>query len=131
MPTPQSALTEPASLVYQSISFEIVLSGWLMNAGWEVFSPMIDHGSKTDIVISDGPNFYRIQVKSVDPDHENRVYDSQWENSRVDYVIFASRCGNWGYIAPAYLGSRKINHPEHIRFHQNVRNFAKAFEQVA
>jgi len=130
MPTPQSSLTERASLAYQSISFEMVLSGWLMNAGWEVYTPLIDHGAKTDIVISDGQSFYKIQVKSIAPKHESKAYRCQWENTNIDYVIFASRCGNWGYVAPAYRGSRRVNHSQHFRFHQNVKSFAKAFAKM-
>jgi hypothetical protein len=38
----------------------------LMQDGWQVFSPILDHGHQTDLLISDGPNYYRMQIKTVE-----------------------------------------------------------------
>lgn len=39
--------------------------------------PMIDHGMKTDVLIADGNNFYRIQIKSVSTNDESLKVDNQ------------------------------------------------------
>ena len=64
--------TPPSSAIkhYKSLSYETLAASWLVNDGWDVFMPMIDHGQKTDIVISDGFEFYRIQIKSVETNDE-------------------------------------------------------------
>ena len=49
----------------KNTAYEIRLVSWLMHDGWQVFLPILDHGHSTDILISDGPNYYRIQVKTV------------------------------------------------------------------
>ncbi len=48
-----------------------------MQDGWQVFVPMLDHGNKTDILISDGPNYYRIQVKTVDSSGEDHIIENK------------------------------------------------------
>ncbi|MFM2588183.1 hypothetical protein [Vibrio sp. TBV020] len=112
---------------YKSISYETLLASWLLQDGWEVFMPMIDHGMKTDVLISDGNKFYRIQVKSVECLDEKTFVSAQWQSTKIDYVIYFSRCANWGYITPPFEGRRRVNHREHIRFHQHPENFRKAF----
>jgi hypothetical protein len=93
--------------------------------------PMIDHSQKTDVVISDGSAFYRIQVKSVESNDEAIVVENKWGDVSSDYVIYFSRTGNWGYIAQPFSQQKKrLNAPEHIRFHQHQKNFVKAFEQI-
>ncbi|WP_180797727.1 hypothetical protein, partial [Vibrio parahaemolyticus] len=118
MPVRTLHTSSEAKKHYKSISYETLLASWLLQDGWEVFMPMIDHGMKTDVLISDGNKFYRIQVKSVECFDENTVVTDQWQNVQIDYVIYFSRCSNWGYIAPPFRGKRKVNHPEHVRFHQ-------------
>lgn len=115
---------------YINISYETLLASWLLQDGWDVFMPMIDHGSKTDVLISDGKNYYRIQVKSLESNDETtRVYE-QWHGVDIDYVVYFTKSGNWGYIAPPFSGKRAVNHAEHVRFHQHPANFAKAFKRV-
>ena len=93
--------------------------------------PMIDHGQKTDVVISDGSTFYRIQVKSIESNDESIVVENKWGHVNIDYVVYFSRNGNWGYIArPFSQRKKRLNSPEHIRFHQHPKNFMKAFGQI-
>ena len=127
MPVKTLHTSSEAKKYYKSISYETLLASWLLQDGWEVFMPMIDHGMKTDVLVSDGNKFYRIQVKSVECFDENTVVTEQWQNTQIDYVIYFSRCSNWGYIAPPFKGKRRVNHPEHVRFHQHPKNFLKAF----
>ncbi|MFC3151778.1 hypothetical protein ACFOEK_12130 [Litoribrevibacter euphylliae] len=115
---------------YKSISYETLCASWLLSAGWEVFMPMIDHGMKTDVLISDGNKFYRIQVKSVESYKEDVRVTSSWEHAEIDYVIYFSRLSNWGFICPPFKGSRKLNNREHLRFHQESRNFIKVFNNA-
>ncbi|PLW69524.1 hypothetical protein C0039_07565 [Pseudohalioglobus lutimaris] len=113
---------------YKSISYETLAASWLLNDGWETYLPLVDHGMKTDLIIADGNNFYRIQIKSVDTNDECFVVDNKWSKSAIDYVVFFSRQGDWGYITPPFPeDQRKLNSPGHIRFHQHPKNFTKAF----
>jgi hypothetical protein len=92
---------------------------------------MIDHGLKTDVVISDGDRFYRIQVKSIDSHDENMVVVNKWGNANIDYVIYFSKTGNWGYVIRPFRQNRKrLNSAEHIRFHKDPKNFVKAFTLI-
>ena len=50
----------------KNVSYENQVTVWLMQDGWQVFRPVLDDGHSTDILVSDGPNFYRVQVKTVD-----------------------------------------------------------------
>lgn len=50
----------------KNTSYESTVVSWLMHDGWQVFLPILDNGHQTDILISDGPNYYRIQVKTVE-----------------------------------------------------------------
>ena len=120
----------PAQKTYKSISYETLLASWFLQDGWEVFMPLIDHGMKTDVLISDGTRFYRIQVKSVETLEDDISVESQWGDVDINYVVYFSRIGNWGYIAPPFRGRRKLNHPEHLRFHQHPKNFIKMFDRA-
>ena len=115
---------------YKSISYETLLASWLLQDGWEVFMPMIDHGMKTDVLISDGVEFYRIQVKSLECSDENTIVTEQWHGANIDYVIYFSRCARWGYIALPFKGKRRVNHSGHLRFHQDPVNFCKVFKRA-
>ncbi|MEZ9420749.1 hypothetical protein BCT04_01395 [Vibrio breoganii] len=115
---------------YKSISYETLLASWLLQDSWEVFMPMIDHGMKTDVLVSDGIKFYRIQVKSLNCIDENTIVSEQWQDVEIDFVIYFSRCANWGYIAPPFKGRRPVNHSQHVRFHQHPENFRKAFNRA-
>ncbi|MET4694974.1 hypothetical protein V5J35_000585 [Endozoicomonas sp. NE40] len=113
----------------KNMSFEKTLVGWLMADGWQVFIPVLDNGHCTDILISDGPNFYRIQVKTV-ADNSSQVVYNQWLDKEVDVVVYFARTSNWGVIAPAFEEKkRSLDHPEHRKFVQSRKNFLKEFHQ--
>jgi hypothetical protein len=78
MPVKNSCPKSQSLQHYKNISYETLAASWLLNDGWDVFMPMIDHGLKTDFVISDGDTFYRIQVKSIVSDYESTVVENKW-----------------------------------------------------
>ena len=113
---------------YKSISYETLAASWLLNDGWETYLPLVDHGMKTDLLIADGNNFYRIQIKSVNSNDESFVVENRWNDAAIDYVVFFSRQGDWGYITPPFREKcRKLISRGHVRFHQHQKNFTKAF----
>ncbi|KIO36316.1 group I intron-associated PD-(D/E)XK endonuclease [Shewanella sp. cp20] len=130
MPIKQTQAKPETAKFYKSISFETLAASWFQMDGWEVFLPMADHGSKTDLVISDGSSFYRIQVKSLDTHKENVIVQSQWDGVDIDYVLFFSRYGQWGYITQPFTGKVKLNQKGHLRFHQNGKNFNRMFARI-
>jgi hypothetical protein len=131
MPVIDTHINERALAAYKQISFESLVAAWLMSDGWEVLIPAIDHGKKTDLVIADGSSYYRIQVKSVESSDEATIVENKWKGSKIDYVIYFSRSGVWGYITPAFQQCRKhLNSSDHIRFHNNQINFLKAFKKI-
>lgn len=74
---------------------------------------------KTDLLVSDGNNFYRIQVKTVESHDESHVVGNKWGDTKIDYVIYFSRTENWGYILKPFNQRRKrLNSAGSIRFHQ-------------
>jgi len=127
-------LTETKPGTHQTLintSFESMVVSWFMQDGWQVFLPILDNGHQTDILISDGPNYYRIQVKTVEASGEDHVVHNQWENSNVDVVLFFARNSNWGVVAPAFEDQKRpMNHPEHRKFIQNRKDFLREFHQV-
>ncbi len=112
-------------------SFESTVKSWLLKDGWQVFEPVVDHGHQTDLLISDGPNYYRIQVKSVGSRDTNKLVQNQWSGSNIDCVVYFSRDASWGFVAPAFReGQRQLNHPSHKQFQQNHQSFLKAFHSL-
>jgi hypothetical protein len=59
MPRRMTQTKAEAHQTMKNVSFESQVVTWLMQDGWQVFLPLLDHGHKTDILISDGPNYYR------------------------------------------------------------------------
>ncbi len=112
----------------KNTSFESMVVSWFMQDGWQVFLPILDHGHQTDILISDGPSYYRIQVKTVEAKGDDHVVHNQWSDSNVDVVIFFARNSNWGVIAPAFSENRRsLAHPEHRKFMQDRKEFLREF----
>jgi hypothetical protein len=124
-------LTQTKSGTHQALkntSFESMVVSWLMQDGWQVFIPILDHGHQTDLLISDGPNYFRIQVKTVEASGDDHVVMNCWEGSNVDVVIYFARNSNWGVIAPAFEDKKRpLNHKEHRKFTQNKKEFLREF----
>jgi hypothetical protein len=105
-------------------SYESRVVSWLMQDGWQIFTPILDHGHQTDILISDGPNYYRVQVKTIDAKSEDQLVENKWKESNVDCVIFFARNSNWGYVAPAFTQNRRK------RFSQGVSQGMKCHNKA-
>ncbi|MBD3675769.1 MAG: hypothetical protein HUJ26_19850 [Planctomycetaceae bacterium] len=115
----------------RNVSYESLVVSWLMQDGWQVFQPILDHAHKTDILISDGPNFHRIQVKTSDQAKDSMNIQNLWEGSYVDWVVLFAKNSNWGYVFPAFKQkSRKLNAEGHLKFQQTRSAFLKAFHQL-
>ena len=117
--------------VLKNSSFESMVVSWLMQDGWEVFTPMLDNGHQTDILISDGPNYHRIQIKTVEASGEDHVVENRWKESNVDVVVFFARNSTWGYVVPAFTENKsKLNSTGHQRFNATKNEFLKAFHKL-
>jgi len=131
MPIKNANRTEPALNHYKHISYETLAASWLTEDGWEVFMPLVDHDKKTDLLIADDDNFYRIQVKAINSLDEGFTVENKWEGKDIDYVIYFSMQGSWGYITkPFKTKHAKLNSDGHVRFHQHPTNFLKAFMKI-
>ncbi|UAA39920.1 hypothetical protein KIH87_06085 [Paraneptunicella aestuarii] len=130
MPKKHQSLPSQSECFYKSIAYEHLVASWLLNDGWNVFLPLVDHGMKTDVVISDGVKFYRIQVKSVETSNEHSMVECQWNKVNIDYIIYFSRKEKWGYMTHSFTGKRKLNHKAHIKFQQTPEHFAQAFNSL-
>lgn len=130
MPIKKIPTTPETALFFKTTSYETLAASWLQGDDWEVFMPLTDHGSKTDLVISDGQQFYRLQVKTLKTNDENTVVEAQWPKDKIDYVLYFSRAGDWGYITRPFQGRVRLNNKGHIRFHQAPKNFNSAFAKI-
>ena len=131
MPIRNTVLKEPTLAAHKQLSYENLLTAWLMSDGWEVLIPAIDHGKKTDLVAADDDTFYRIQVKTINSNKESIWVENKWEGVKIDYVVYFSRIGDWGYIAHPFQERRKrLNSTGHIRFHSHPKKFLKAFRKI-
>lgn len=117
--------------VLKNVSQESRVVSWLLHDGWQIFTPLIDHGHQTDILISDGPNYYRVQVKTVEATSTSQLLENRWKDSHVDVVVAFARNSNWGFVLPAFAeNKRKLNAAGHEKFVQNRTAFLKAFHKV-
>jgi hypothetical protein len=131
MPVKHANRTAPANQYYKNTSFETLAASWFTYDGWEVFVPVIDHDMKTDLLVSDGVNFYRIQIKTVESADESHFVENKWGDAKIDYVIYFSKNANWGYISTPFKKRRKrLNSPDNIKFHQHHKPFIKAFSMI-
>lgn len=131
MPVKKSNRTAPANQFYKNISFETLTASWFTYDCWEVFTPMIDHDMKTDLLVSDGVNFYRVQIKTVESADESHVVENKWGDAKIDYIIYFSKSANWGFITKPF-GQRKkrLNAQGNIRFHKHHESFLNAFNRI-
>jgi len=131
MPIKRSNRSIPAFQHYKNVSFETQAASWFTHDGWELYMPVIDHDMKTDLLVGDGSDFYRIQIKTVETDDESSHVENKWGEAKIDYVIYFSRTANWGYIMKPFTQRRKrLNAKGSIRFHQHVKQFIKAFNKI-
>ena len=131
MPRRMTATKDGTHQVLKNSSFESLVVSWLMQDGWQVFTPVLDNGHQTDILISDGPNYHRIQVKTVEATGDNHELENRWKGSNVNVIVVFARNGNWGYVMPAFTQNRrKINFEGHQKFVQNKKEFLKAFHKL-
>ena len=131
MPRRLTATKDGTLQTLKNTSYEMKVVGWLMQDGWQVFTPVLDNGHSTDILISDGPNYHRIQIKTVDAASEDQWVENKWKDSHVNVVIYFARNSNWGYVVPAFSTSRKkLNTEGHIKFADSKNEFLKAFHKI-
>lgn len=131
MPTRKTSNKPGTRNVLRNSSYERNVICWLMQDGWEVYRPELDNGHKTDILISDGPNYYRLQVKTCKAKGEAHRLRNTWKGSHLDIVIAFARNSNWGYVMPAFeVNERRLNYEGHERFQDNKKRFLKAFHQL-
>ena len=131
MPRRTTATKTGTHQALKNTSFESMVVSWLMQDGWQVFIPILDHGHQTDILISDGPNYHRIQVKTMEASGDDHVIESKWQGGNVDVVVAFARNSNWGYVMPGFEEKyRKMNHEGHQKFVQSKNEFLKAFHKL-
>ena len=117
--------------VMKNMAFESRVIAWLMQDGWQIFTPVMDNAHQTDILISDGPNYYRLQIKTIDAKSEDIYVENRWKDSNLDCVIYFARNSNWGYVLSAFTQNRKkLNSDGHVKFEQTKKDFLKAFHKV-
>ena len=131
MPRRMTATKEGTHKALKNSSFESLVVSWLMQDGWQVFLPVLDNGHQTDILISDGPNFYRVQVKTVEATGEDYELENRWKDSSVNVVVVFAKNTNWAYVMPAFSqNKRKLNAEGHQKFDQSKNEFLKAFHKI-
>ncbi|MCP5347253.1 MAG: hypothetical protein H7A04_10400 [Pseudomonadales bacterium] len=131
MPRRMTATKDGTRKAMKNVSFESQVAGWLMQDGWQVFTPLLDNGHSTDLLVSDGPHYYRIQVKTVEATGDNHYIENKWKESYLDVVVVFARNSNWGYVMPAFTNNRrKLNFEGHQKFINSKNEFLKAFHKL-
>lgn len=132
MPRRLDPIPEGMKQTLLNTSFENQVVTWLMQDGWQVFTPILDHGHKTDVLISDGKRYFRIQIKTVDANKgKKQEIFNVWGECKIDFVIYFARNGEWGFIVPAFYENKKVlNDPEHKMFLLKKNEFLTAFHMV-
>ena len=116
----------------RNCSFELLCAHWLVRAGWQVFTPLFDHGHQTDLLVSDGPKYFRIQVKTVEAGSDDLIVDNKWSGSDVHYVAVFARNSSWGIIFPAFAEKRRnLKDTGGAKFEIKPASFMKAFHELA
>lgn len=128
MPKRTTGMTDAHARLHKNHSYELLVATWLMNGGWQVFAPLLDATHAVDLIASDGPKSYRIQIKSLESQEENRHVPNLWGGKHIDFVIYFAQRSNWGYVCPAFSAQQKrLNDPAHKRFLHNPKSFLAAF----
>lgn len=128
MPKRTTSLTDANARLHKNHSYELLVATWLMNGGWQVFAPLLDAAHAVDLIASDGPNSYRLQIKSLEAQNEDRHVQNVWKGKHIDYVIYFAQRSNWGYVCPAFSPIQKrLDDSAHKKFLQNPKSFLAAF----
>jgi hypothetical protein len=128
MPKRTTSLTDANARLHKNHSYELLVATWLMQGGWQVFTPLLDAAHAVDLIASDGPKSYRLQIKSVESQDETSSVLNCWKDRHIDYVIYFAQRSNWGYVCPAFTTNRKrLDDASHKRFQQNCKEFLAAF----
>ena len=133
MPTRQTKTVETTHQAMKNTAYENIVKGWLMHDGWQVFSPELDHGHQTDVLISDGERYYRIQVKTVKAKGKDHTVDKMWtDENPIDVVVYFAHNSDWGLVAPAFKEKkRSLGHPDHFSFSKfSPKEFLTAFHSI-
>jgi len=116
----------------ENCSFELLCAHWFVQADWQVFTPLFDHGHKTDLLVSDGPKYFRIQVKTVEAGSDELELENKWSGSNVDYVAVFAKNSTWGIIFPVFSEKkRKLKDTGGVKFELKRASFMKAFHSLA
>lgn len=128
MPRRSTTLGEAHARLHKNHSFELLVATWLMDGGWQVFTPLLDAAHAVDLIASDGPSSYRLQIKSIESQDEEHLVHNMWKGRHIDFVIYFAQRSNWGYVCPAFTSNRKrLNDPSHKKFLKNSKSFLEAF----
>lgn len=65
MPLRKASIKRGTRQVLKNTAYVLEVAAWLLHDGWEVYQPFLDNGHCTDLLMSDGLNFHRIQIKTV------------------------------------------------------------------
>jgi hypothetical protein len=128
MPKRTTTLSEANAQLHKNHSYELLIATWLMNSGWQVFLPLLDAAHGVDLIASDGPESYRLQIKTVESQDEHHEVHNLWKDKHVHGVIYLAQRSNWGYVCPAFTSNKKrLDDPAHKRFLQHQKAFLAAF----
>jgi hypothetical protein len=128
MPKRATGLSDANARLHKNHSFELLVATWLMDAGWQVFIPLLDAAHAVDLIASDGPSSYRLQIKSFESQDEHHLVPNAWKGKHIDFVIYFAQRSNWGYVCPAFeTNQKRLNDAHHKRFEQNKKSFLAAF----
>jgi len=59
---------------------------------------------------------------------ESTMVENKWKGVNIDYVIYFSRVGEWGYIAPAFNKNRVRYKQKHIILNNNRVKLRGSFD---
>jgi len=91
MPRKNSKPSAEAAEVMFNCSFELQSAAWLTQDGWQVFTPVLDQGHKTDLLVSDGKHYYPNQVKATEFVDEHVEVENKWKGSSFRIRCWPSR----------------------------------------
>jgi hypothetical protein len=124
MPCRTTQIKDGTAKCHTNHSFELLVATWLMQDGWQVFFPLLDHSHCTDMLVSDGPRYFRLQIKTIEAQNESVKIQNKWKDKGIQFIVFFAKNSNWGYICPAFnTSAKRLNDPAHKRFHKARMNF--------